>query len=561
MSWKTIAVVALILASLLSGCTPSPSANTEVGAADRSAPAKKRAVGALLTGDLATLLGTSGAEDDIEYLVHAGLAQLDLRGAPQPQIAEAVPSVEHGTWKVLADGRMETTWRIRSDARWHDGTPVTAQDIEFGARVAGDPQLPYRTDPGWSSVDQVTVVDSQTVTITWNGIYILADRMFARPYQILPRHLLERLYEQEKERFDVWPYWTDDFVGAGPFKVRELVRGSHLLLDAFDGYVLGRPRLDEIEIRFIPDVNTLMANMLASAVDVTIGNPNTVAPDEVAQFQQTWPNGKVVSAEPLSDNYGMFPQQLNPSLPALLDPRFRKALLYALDREGMNQAIMGGLGAVSHTHAVPALPDFEQIQGSAVRYGYDVRRSAELLEEAGYRRGAGGLWEDAAGHRVAFEHWAPTGGVQGRSALVATDFWRAAGLSVEHVTLPATIEARRRAEQPGILTSSAGGDYSAIWRYFHSSFAPVAENRYTGSNRARYMLPEQDALLERWYSTVPLQERAQALQAVTRYQTENAIWMGYMYNPQLSLISNRLRDVAPSSYSNKTYDAHRWDLA
>jgi len=74
------------------------------------------------------------------------------------------------------------------------------------------------------------------------------------------------------------------------------------------------------------------------------------------------------------------------------------------------------------------------------------------------------------------------------------------------------------------------------------------------------MLQQQDALLERWYSTVPQQERTQALREVTRYQTENAIWMGYMYNPQLSMISNRLRDVAPSSYSNKTFDAHLWDI-
>ncbi len=559
MAWRTAGVSVLIAFLLGTACAPSPAPGTDASSAVRPTAERKRITAALLTGDLTTLLGTSGAEDDIEYLVHAGLAQLDLKGAPQPQIAESIPSVENGLWKVLADGRMETTWKIRSGARWHDGTPVTAQDLAFGTRLAGDPDLPYRTDPGWASVDDVTVVDATTVTIRWKGIYILADRMFGRPYQLLPRHLLERSYEQDKERFEIWPYWTSEFVGAGPFKVRELVRGSYLLLDAFDGYALGRPKVDEVELRFIPDVNTLSANVLAGAVDFTIGNPNTVAPDEVTQLQESWPHGKVVVTNPISDNYGMFPQQLNPSLPALRDPRFRKALLHALDREAMNQAIMGGLSAVSHTHAVPALPDFEQIQAAAVQYGYDPRRSAELLEEMGYRRGSG-VWEDATGRRVAFEHWSPAGGVQGRSALVATDFWKVAGLDVQHVTLGPRIEASARAEHPGVLTSSAGGDYSAIWRYFHSSFSPVRENSYAGSNRGRFMLQQQDALLERWYSTVPQQERTQALREVTRYQTENAIWMGYMYNPQLSMISNRLRDVAPSSYSNKTFDAHLWDI-
>jgi ABC-type transport system substrate-binding protein len=182
------------------------------------------------------------------------------------------------------------------------------------------------------------------------------------------------------------------------------------------------------------------------------------------------------------------------------------------------------------------------------------------MEEIGYRRGGSGFWEDVIGRRAAFEHWAPAGGVQGRSALVATDFWRVAGLDVTQVTLGPRVENSVRAEHPGILTSSAGGDYSAVWRYFHSSFSPVRENGYAGSNRGRYMLPDQDVLLERWYSTVPQRERTEALRHVTRYQTENAIWMGYMYNPQLSMISNRLKDVAPSSYSNKTFDAHVWDI-
>src|SRR6266545_1802406 len=69
--------------------------------------------------------GTRPGLKELEQLVHAGLSINDHRGVLQPQLAEAVPSIENGLWKLLPDGRMETTWRLRDGVRWHDGTALT----------------------------------------------------------------------------------------------------------------------------------------------------------------------------------------------------------------------------------------------------------------------------------------------------------------------------------------------------------------------------------------------------------------------------------------------------
>src|SRR5439155_9661059 len=65
------------------------------------------------------------------------------------------------------------------------------------------------------------------------------------------------------------PYWTSEFVGAGPYRVREWASEGTIRLEANDDYVLGRPKIDRIDVQFIPDANTLSANLLAGAVDLT----------------------------------------------------------------------------------------------------------------------------------------------------------------------------------------------------------------------------------------------------------------------------------------------------
>jgi ABC-type transport system substrate-binding protein len=126
---------------------------------------------------LSSQLGPPSARglDAVEELVHAGMATIDRRGALSAQIAEAPPSIENGLWRLLPDGRMETTWKIRPQAHWHDGTPVTAEDFRFTLQVAQDRDIAVFRDVSHDAIEGVTVVDPRTVTVTWSRPYIFAD--------------------------------------------------------------------------------------------------------------------------------------------------------------------------------------------------------------------------------------------------------------------------------------------------------------------------------------------------------------------------------------------------
>src|SRR5206468_9710816 len=113
----------------------------------------------------------------------------------------------------------------------------------------------------------------------------------ARLGLLLPKHLLEAPYRDDKASFMDLAYWTSEFIGAGPYRVREWMPGIGMLLDANRDFVLGAPRIDEIVLKFIPDANTMSANLLAGAIDVT----NAVGSVDLGlQLREQWNGGTVV---------------------------------------------------------------------------------------------------------------------------------------------------------------------------------------------------------------------------------------------------------------------------
>ena len=144
--------------------------------------------------------------------MHAGLTIADHEAVLRPQLAEVVPSIENGVpGNCSPDGRMETTWRLRENARWHDGTPVTAADLRFTARVLQDGELPF-TDQALVLVWSMEELEPRTLLVRWPRPFIEADALFGGPpgrtsMKPLPAHLLEGPYRGDKSAFLAHPYW------------------------------------------------------------------------------------------------------------------------------------------------------------------------------------------------------------------------------------------------------------------------------------------------------------------------------------------------------------------
>src|SRR5205807_1975626 len=123
---------------------------------------------------------------------------------------------------------------------------------------------------------------------------IRADQLFSdRVATPLPRHILETQFTQgDKANFINLPFWSAEFVGLGPYKLKEFSAGSHILVVANDRYVLGRPKIDEIDVQTISDNNAIEAALLAGTVDVVLGRALSV--DQASQLQTQWPEGRIL---------------------------------------------------------------------------------------------------------------------------------------------------------------------------------------------------------------------------------------------------------------------------
>jgi len=494
-------------------------------------------------------------------MVHAGLADIAIRRvAVAPRLAEAVPSIENGLWKVFPDGRMETTWKIRSNARWHDGTAFTTEDLVFTAKLGQDRDLIALGHRGYQFMDSIEALDAQTLVVKWRRPFIGADTMFSSEFGIpLPKHLLERIYVEEKAAFDQQPFWTRDFVGLGAYRVREWAQDSHAVLEAFDGYVLGRPKIDEVEVRFILDTNTIVANVLAGTVDLSFGRG--VSFEQAAQARDQWRDGTMAMDMDATSWIALFPQFVNPSPRVIADANFRRALLHGTDRQALVDTFLGGLMPVAHSYVSPAQPEYKSIESSIVRYDYDPRRAGQLIEGLGYAKGPDGAYRDANGERLSVEVRTTAGDdLRDKMLFSLANEWSQMGVPVETVVIPRQRAEDReyRAARPAFEMVRQPNDLSegALTRLI-SSEAALPENNFRGQNRVRYMNAEYDALVDRYLVTIPTAERMDVVRLLVRHISEQVPILGLLYSAEPVLVANRIVGVDASL---KGRNSHEWDV-
>src|SRR3954452_22387119 len=143
--------------------------------------------------------GGGGGSRELSHLVNQYLAAIGPDGTPSPRLLTELPSTHNDTWKVNPDGTMEVTYKLRPDAKWHDGRPFTADDVVFSWEVDRDPNIPNGNQAAVKLISKIVAMDPQTAVATWSQTYSFADRLEHREFFPLAKHLVEPLYRENKE--------------------------------------------------------------------------------------------------------------------------------------------------------------------------------------------------------------------------------------------------------------------------------------------------------------------------------------------------------------------------
>ncbi len=555
-------ITPVILLVLATACSPAGPGQGG-GAADQAQARGPKTLTIGLLREPATIDGftgqggSRGGAGEAGALMHNLLTVQDPFEVDQPQLAVELPSVEKGTWQVNADGSMDITWKLQPNARWHDGTPFTAADVVFSLTLHKDPDLAHAYTGQARMMQSATAPDPQTLVIHWSRIDVRA--LDTRVISPVAKHLLDGLYTSDKDGFIISARFTTDFVGLGPYQMVRWEPGSHIEMARFDAYWKGRPPLDRVVIQFIRDPNTLLANVLAGSVDLVA--PPSIEIEQAAELKRRWEGtGNVVRVEPIPRiqylELQLGPEMARPRNGFPLLP-VRQALSHALDRDTLAEVMTLGLGPAADSWYRPDEPVRRDVESGIPKFPHDRARAQQLLAQAGWTPGAdGALIHGSSSERFETEVWMNPQSSEKALAIIA-DQWKAIGLDPKpSVIPPARAEDREyTAQHPGPLLT--GGFLDTLLARYDSRDIASAANRWSGRNRAGYVNPRADALLDQLATTIDPRARLPLMREQVQTLMEDVAFVPLYWEPRPMLALRAVRaDIHPH---NVGWNAETWD--
>lgn len=357
---------------------------------------------------------------DTFQLLFDGLIRYDDRGRPIPDLATVVPSQQNGG--ISRDGKT-ITYHLAPNARWHDGVPLTADDVVFTYHVLMNPANNVPTRVGYDQFARIEALDPHTVRVTLKQPYAPAIYLFRdlNPGAILPKHVLQRYGDVNRVPFNSAP------VGSGPYILRGWQHGSEMRFDANPLYFKGPPKIAHVVFRFIRDQNTLLSQLRTHEIDMIYG----LQPYVIDQIRAI-PDVRVVQASTLHWEHLVF----NVRHPPLDDRNVRLALCYGMDEQTIFHKIYRDLGTPGPTDQNP---DYGWYDHRLRYYPHDPKQAGRLLEASGWKLGPDGYrYKDGQRLETSISTVA---GVKNREAIevLLQSEWREIGMALEVKNYPAQI--------------------------------------------------------------------------------------------------------------------------
>jgi peptide/nickel transport system substrate-binding protein len=499
---------------------------------DATAAGKDFVIGYL--GDATSLnpvIATDGQSYIAEWPIFDSLVELDEKLGVKPLLAES--------WEVSRDG-LTYTFKLKKGVKWHDGKPFTARDVAFTFYSVLDPKVttPHRgyfdalvgfpeltnkdnpKKPEELAQKPIEVIDDYTIRFRLRYPYGAFLAVLVNPRAgIVPEHVL-RGQDLNTAEFNRKP------IGTGPFKFVEWKRGERIVLEANPDYHAGRPALDRLIYRVIPDNVVLLQELRAGGVDFIERPPLT----EVGRLKQT--SGlRVLATDNTSYTYFGFRQDLTP----FDDVRVRRAFYHAIDIPAIVREVLQGYGTISNGQFPPGTWAFDP---SVKPYAYDPNRAKALLAEAGWKPGPDGiLTKDGKRLSFSLRHDQADQTVKD-TAIIIQEFLKKVGVeaTIEPLDWPTFVKKLFASDFEGIVVA---------WTNFHDpdpfAYSIWHSGQWKARNFAHYKNPRADAELEAARRAGDQAERKRHYAEFSKILMEDAPYV-FLYFPQQVYVTRQSYD-------------------
>lgn len=439
----------------------------------------------------------------------------------QPGTLDVKPGLATA-WKVSKDGR-HYTFTLR-DAKFSNGSPVTASDVKFSLDRFGDPKVDAAFAGFLAAQYQSTrILDAHTVVVNLKKPDAGFLSALAVPVaSITPKAVVEA--EGEKG-FGSKP------VGSGPFMLAQWARGRFVKLVRNPHYWrAGRPFLDSVTLNYVPSDNTRMLQVRSGQADVAEAVPYTQEAELASQPGLQVQSNPIVAYDAIWLNHAYAP---------LADVKVRQALSYALDKQAINKAVYAGKAEVANS----TIAKTKYWSGSTPAYAYDLAKAKQLLAASKFPHGFTLSLKVPAGDSV-----------HNNIAIIAKDAWSKLGVNVSIAPI----------ETSSLFTEYSAGNYQAaipVPTLTSDVLVPdelaLAWLRYTKGYQSfftQYKSPAVESLVSQANAAQDDAQRANLWQQVQTKSMADAPWVPIVFPPALTGVRSNVVNF-------RALQSGWWDLA
>ena len=487
---------------------------------------------------LVRLFSNQAAADDVSALLFEPLFRYDDSGRPVPALATEFPTQAN---RLISKDGLRITFKLRPQARWADGAPVTADDVVFTWHAIVDGKNPVVTTAGYDGIRTIVVDNPHQVTMVLKKPYGPAVYLFSEGSDPpLPAHLLAKY-----DRIDRLPYDADP-VGDGPFVLKQWIRGSDMIFAPNPRYWRGPPRVT-IDIRIIPNSVTEINALKTHEIDVLDGVTKSLV-------RQLGDIDGIRTIKQLSANYRHL--DFNLKNPILADVIVRRAIAQSIDFDGIIREAYGGLGV----RASGTVPPMSWAANDLKPLPYDPAAASASLTRDGWIAGPDGV-RVKNGERLSLAISTATENAPNQSAeILAANDLRRVGIELTVKNYATTV----LFAPDGPLY---GGRYDLSWivdtEGTDPDFLGVIGCDYMpphGANTTFYCNPHVDALLRDAQVRYDESVRTRDYTAATKILIQDVPYVVVYWDVNVIGANTDLKNFKPSPFITDFWNAWEWEI-
>lgn len=464
------------------------------------------------------LLAISDIDNDLTFLLFAGLMKSEPDGSLSPHLAKSV--------EVSEDG-LQYTFTLKENIFFHDDTPITAEDVVFTVQAAKNPEIKSPRRANWEGVE-VIALDDRTVSFSLRAPYALF--LENTTLGILPSHIWKNIRTEEIPFSDL----NTNPVGSGIYKTKTVKKSSagvpteYRLIAASNG--LPKPYIKNFIFKLFPNTDAVVSAISSGDVDAA----HSILP---LYNGRPLENSEAIFARV----FGVFFNQNQQDLFA--DATVRKALDSALDKKTIVDTVIGGYGTVLDG-PLPPQSVFQENEGQQPTAESRIATAREILENDGWKLGENGVFEKTTKNEtrtLRFTLSTANASELKQAAEMVAEQWRALGADVSTAFFDQNdlqLQVIRPREYDALLFGLVVGRELDLFAFWHSS-----QRNDPGLNIGLYANITTDKYLEDARNEFdPVARREYALQAAEEISRETAAI--FLYAPHFTYVyTNKLKGV------------------